>query len=160
MLNRPNHNCFTCGGTVKFTHVESIHTRDLLSDPWIKVEGEEMLKLLVFKMLPAPQKPALARSPLENTWTAGGGIVMKIIATVRYQCKTCGTIEVQHTHNRLNEGCCGCGVTIAFERVRNIHTSDLLGDPWIKVEGEEMLKLLVFQMLPAPQQPALASPPP
>jgi predicted nucleic acid-binding Zn-ribbon protein len=89
----------------------------------------------------------------------GGGIGVKIIATVRYRCETCGSIEVQHTHNRLNEGCCGCGATIAFERVRNIYTKEL-NDPWVTVEGEEMLKLLIFKMLPDPQKPALASTPP
>jgi hypothetical protein len=95
----------------------------------------------------------------ENPPVAGGGIGMKIVATARYHCETCGELEVVHTLNRHNHNCFTCGGTVKFTHVGNIYTQELNG-PWVTVEGEEMLKLLVFQMLPSPQKPALASPPP
>lgn len=84
---------------------------------------------------------------------------MTVAAICEYRCEICDDLEVLHIHNRPNRSCSGCGGNVEFVRVMAIHTKEP-GEPWVKVEGEEMLKLLIFTMLPDPPKPALASAPP
>ncbi len=83
---------------------------------------------------------------------------MTVVASVHYKCACCGIVNVYHSMNHQNVRCWTCSGEVEFVGIESIATKEA-GGPWVKVEGEEMLKLLIFKMLPEPPNPTLASSP-